>query len=95
MGIHYITGRGHGDYNGSFDVPNDGENLVLGSASETNNIGAGQMGTASVYVTNCYSEIILGNQLRIHFRVRVEWPSDLYWKATIVRFKSGGPFGND
>lgn len=97
MGIVVVNGTGHGDQNLSHDVPDNGEDLVLGSATEIDRHGNPTTGTATVWVSNLWTEIVptlQGNVRRIHFRVRADWASDINWRATLVHFKHpGGPFG--
>jgi hypothetical protein len=97
MAVDIAKGRGHGDINTYVDVHNNGENFVLGSATEINSSGNPIMGTATVYVSNIWveqSNAVPGDNIRIHFRVKAEWTADLDWQVTLVRFKHpGGPFG--
>ncbi len=96
MGIHVVTGRGHGDLNMTHDVDNQADIFVLGSATEINSSGNPITGTATVWVSNLWMEhstsVPAGKQ-RIHFRVRADWTADIDWQATLVTFKVGGPLG--
>jgi hypothetical protein len=94
MGVDHVTGRSHGAVTQYTDVENNGENIVLGSATEVNESGNPFTGQATVWVTNIWTELssATGGMLRIHYTVRVDWPSDINWLVTLVRFKHpGGP----
>ncbi len=78
------------------DTDGHGENLILGSACELDGHGNPTTGSATVWVSDLWTEVVptlQGNRMKLHFRVRVDWPSALKWRATLVHFKApGGPF---
>jgi hypothetical protein len=94
MPVITLTGTGHGDLNHTHDVDHHGEDTLLGSACELALNGSPMTGTATVWVSNLYTEALSNGKLRLHYRVRADWGSDIRYQVTLIYFKAqGGPFG--
>ena len=87
MAHFFATGSGHGVLDHHHDLPAGtslGARAFVGSVVELDSNNNPFQGSATLWISNIWPEIVNGAFVRVHYRVHVDWGSDLKYQVTMI-----------